>query len=179
MSILVFEPYTNAILCPDGNVRLFDWCHGAIKRALRYYQLLYGELLTYDRLIDLRNTVSASRSLLFGASEMTVRDFEAVFPQELTRENIEDLHEMVIDGLVNYLPAAVQDVPLPDDDDWPDIEPSPEEKRQEQTDWSTWYDAMKRAGYSMAEVDRMTWRGMDAAIKRFLRQKSTVEVLTE
>lgn len=177
MSIFAYEPYTNAILCPDGHVRLFDWCHGSIKRALRYYLLLYGKTLTSDELIDLRNTVQASRALLFGASGFDVRDFEIIFPHDLTQENIEALHEMVLDGLVNYFPAMVEDIPLEDDDEWPDIEPPKLDKR-EPTDWGFWFDFMRRKGYSLAEIDRMTWRGMDAAARRSVKQTSAADDLT-
>ena len=168
MLINLLEPYQNFI--DDGDVRIgLSWSTGGMKRSISYVRMLFGEPISFDDLIRIRNTDVGVRALLYGALETSVDEFELIFPGE-----IDDTYKIaVFDGLMNYLPApATQYGEL--DESYPDIRPPIDPDDGDPFDWPFMFVELKRLGFSVEEIDRLTWRNMDKILAQAfgLKQES-------
>lgn len=152
--INLLEPYQNKV--EEGESWLgLEWSTGGMKKSIAYLHALYGEVISFDDLIRIRLTDIGCRALLFGAMQTSIDEFEQLFPDAL-----EDKYVLaMIDGLTNYLPEVSSrygDL----DNSYPDIRPPVDADGKDPFDWPFMYVELKKLGFSVVEIDRLTWRNM-------------------
>jgi len=168
----IFKPYVN--LAQVGNSVLeLHWCHLSIKHAADYYKHVTGRELTLTVILKEYTDLAVAESLFFGALKVstgaTVDDFinlqkKAELVLYRPEQDEADLPVVVIggpvaDGIANYVLIEGGDDPEPEGDpEWPDITPQLKE-RESEFDLTPFAIALKKHGYSLAEIELMTIGG--------------------
>lgn len=168
----IFKPYVN--LAQVGNSVLeLHWCHLSIKHAADYYKHVTGRELTLTVILKEHTDLAVAESLFFGALKVstgtTVDDFinlqkkaEIVLyrpEQDEAGLPFVAIGGPVADGIANYvLIEGGDDLEPEGDPEWPDI--SAELKKPEsEFDLTPFAIALKKHGYSLAEIELMTIGG--------------------
>lgn len=170
----IFKPYVN--LAQVGNSVLeLHWCHLSIKHAADYYKHVTGRELTLTVILKEYTDLAVAESLFFGALKVstgaTVDDFInlqkkaelVLYPPspEPCGDPIQivAIGGPVADGIANYVLIEGGDDPEPEGDpEWPDITPQLKE-RESEFDLTPFAIALKKHGYSLAEIELMTIGG--------------------
>lgn len=168
----IFKPYVN--LAQVGNSVLeLHWCHLSIKYASDRYRHVTGRKLTLTVILKEYTDLAVAESLFFGALKVstgaTVDDFINLQKKAeivLYRPEPEPEHMPVVviggpvaDGIANYVLIEGGDELEPEgDEEWPDITPQLK-KTESEFDLTPFAIALKKHGYSLAEIELMTIGG--------------------
>jgi len=153
------KPYVN-LADYDGRIVELEWCNDAIAHAADYYRHITGECLNFKLIMKQYREPVICTALFFGALKvatgMPLRDFSA------KNMSYEQIYLPVKDGLENYFDASnVRKMPE-GDEEWPDTQKQVN-KPNEDIELLTYQAIMKKWGFSLTEIGRMTMRGMQAA----------------
>lgn len=170
----IFKPYIN--LAQVGNsVMELHWCHLSIKYAADYYRHVTGGALTLSVILEQYKDLAVAESLFFGALKAstgtTVDDFlglqrktEIVLYAPDRGPEPDHIQTVAIggpvaDGIANYVLIEGRDELEPEGDpDWPDITPQIK-KPESEFSLMPLIVALKKHGYSLAEIEQMTIGG--------------------
>lgn len=137
-----------------------EWCNDAIAHASDYYRHITGKRLSFKSIMQQYKEPAICTALFFGAlrvaTGMQLREFS------VKHMSYEQIYLPVKDGLENYFDASnVRRMPE-GDEEWPDTQKQVN-KPNEDIELLTYQAIMRKWGFSLAEIGRMTMRGMQAA----------------
>lgn len=153
------KPYVNLINMGD-TIRELHWCNDAIYDALNYYRHMTGNEIDLAVAIQFRQLGHLPFAFLYGALKAS-EDISLQAFRYLTVDQ-DDVLSAVEDGLHHYLPEPGKTPTLTEEDmTWPEINPVVETKP---FDFFPVQLELKQAGYSLAEIGRMTLRATNDLI---------------
>jgi len=153
------KPYVN-LAEYGGHIVELEWCNDAIAHASDYYRHITGKRLSFKSIMQQYKEPAICTALFFGAlrvaTGMQLREFS------VKHMSYEQIYLPVKDGLENYFDASnVRRMPE-GDEEWPDTQKQVN-KPNEDIELLTYQAIMRKWGFSLAEIGRMTMRGMQAA----------------
>lgn len=180
MGLSIFEPYYNAITVGDDRY-ILAWCNQTMLESVKAYTLLTGEYSDDDFLMSNLSNPNVFQAVLLGA--LTVANpgnGERFFLEILKGAKASQLIDVVTVGVSEYcrIVSSVEFGEL--DESYPDTV----QKTDKQNEVGWLIGALKKHGYSLAEISRMRYSGMQYALsvatgEELQTQKEIIEGLED
>ena len=165
MRIHDLTPHINYIAIGEwehAQIIELHWCNDTISHAISYARMLAGvDDVTPEDLIKTADDPVTQQALIYGAircqGAYSINDFESWY-------DADRVLPAIADGLTAYMPAVDETQMFGSlDEDWPEAR-RVDMPQHGEADYGVLYRALKKLGYSVAEIGRMTWRGMYGAL---------------
>ena len=154
------RPYVN-LTNLDG-IRELARCHDAMAEAMTCYRHLTSKQLTFEQLVKERMTPEGCKAFIFGAltakEPISFAEFFALYQDG----NYPDYLMAVLDGIANYWLEGKPE-PVWDELDllYPEI---PKQQSEGEFYLVPFQLELLQAGFTVADIGRMTMRGMEAVL---------------
>lgn len=154
MDINFAEPYYNEISINDEVYDLY-WCNRAFIRAQEFMLKTYEEMASFSELLELSG--KAISALLYGASQLSYKDYLLIMSNVSDKETISTIVTVVADGVLNYMPDAFSEPQPEGDEEWPE---AVKEETSKEIDFANIYLTLSRMGITYDMFLRLTLRNI-------------------
>ena len=158
-----------------GDLFCFGWCNDTISHAVRYMRIMYDQDTDVDDLLTNYTKRLNLEALYYGGRVIGAQiQGDTVTPRNIRDfiRRLEGFNQLgpvittVQDGIMQYLPPLEEEVEetVVDDIDLLFPDPEPVEAESSPLDLMPWIRALKAKGYTLTEIGRMTFNGMQKAL---------------